>query len=129
MTKENRNGRNGILTSWKSEAIDEVKTLYLLYAQFKNRIYLEEADKEKLLRLYLGKAWKEGHNTNRDKNRVIRNFLERQFLLMGYPKSKEYIQTINGVMVLDFGKNEESINKEMFNEYHGIFTKMKGGID
>lgn len=111
---KNRNGRNGILTAWDINAVNHFKSLYNLYSQFKDKIYLEDSDKVLLLNCYKGKT---KFNCNDDKSRILKRFLQRQFILMGYPKSEFYIKMINGLMVLDFGLNEAQINKTLFNEY------------
>lgn len=115
----NRNGRMGLLTAWDSKAQDYFKKLYLIYAEHKEKIYLEREDINFLISCYKGKE-------KRQRKELI-YFMARQFKLMGYPQENEskkeqkkgYIEIIGGLIVLDFGFNIDRINKELFSNYWG----------
>lgn len=121
--QENRNGRNGSLTSWDSKAVESFKKFYYLYSQFKQKVYLEKEDILFLLSCYNG--IREGY----EKRKALIRFLARQFRLMGYPQENKnnrfeqqrgYIELESGLIVLNFGFNESRINKALFNDYFKI---------
>lgn len=114
--RSNRNGRNGTLTSWKSEAQDFFKSTYLKLIGADDGkgkiIFLDQADFNFLLSCYIGKS-----RQSKNKHKEIKNFLNRQFMLLGYPKDDGYVNISYNGIYLDFSLNADKIKKELHDAY------------